>query len=85
MDEHALRDQAERWNIKAYDEIYTEDLKPLRYFREHSYMIYEGLNETFTATDDSISFMGSYYDILFITYIHGYVFCTVTTESLEPN
>lgn len=77
----ALTDEAERWNICAHNEIYTEYLKPLRYFREHSDMIDEELNETFTAHDDSISFMGRYYDVLFRTYItQSYIFWAVTTR-----
>lgn len=54
--QHALRDEATRWNIRVYNEIYIEDLS-LRYFRELSNMIYEELNETSAAHDDSISFM----------------------------
>ena len=41
-------------NNQAYNEIYTEDIKALRYFTEHWNMIYEELNETFAVPDDSI-------------------------------
>lgn len=55
--QYAPRDEAKRWNISAYNEIYIKDIKPLRYYREHSNMIYEGQNETFAAHYDSSSFM----------------------------
>lgn len=41
-------------NNQTYHEIYTEDIKALRYVGEHSNMIYEELDETFAAPDDSI-------------------------------
>ncbi len=87
--QHALRDEEKRRNIRAYDEIYIEDLKPPRYFREHSKLIYEELNETFAAHDDSISFMAV---IIMSCSEQTYMmlcFWAVTTnsisKSLEPN
>lgn len=55
--QHAFKPESNRWNIRAYNEIYTEYLEPHRYFRELSNMMYEELKKTFAACDDSISFM----------------------------
>lgn len=55
--QHVHRDEAKRWNIRADNEIYIEDIKPLKQFSEHSSMIYQGQNETFAAHYDSSSFM----------------------------